>query len=187
MKKTLLLTTAAACLTAFNANAYTHSMMGQMRPYVGAEYVFSHAKNGGEATNAKDNFHSGKADIGMEWANFLDTEFSYQHSGELKSANPEGGKIKSSFQAYALDLYGKYPIMCSPLSAVGTIGGAIYHGDYKGLPKDDFNKFGYRAGVGMQYDFTDNISARVIGRYTYIDSRYLNNLMEVNAGILYQF
>ena len=164
-----------------------HSWMDTIKPYVGAEYVFSHAKVGGEANHSKHNFNSGKVDLGMEWDNFFDTEFSYQHSGELKSGNEDGGKIKTSFQAYAMDLYGKYPIMCSPLSAVGTVGAAIYHANFKGLPNEEFNRVGYRAGVGMQYDFTNHVSARVIGRYSYVNTNYLNNLMEVNAGLLYRF
>lgn len=184
MKKSLLLTTAIVCFAAFNANAMDTM---HLRPYVGAEYVYSYAKQGSYAQKAKDNYHSGKFDLGMEWMKNIDAEFSYQMSGELKSNSTRDKKMKSSFQAYALDAYGKYPIMCSPLSAVGTVGGAIYHLEYKGLPKKSTSKMGYRAGLGMQYDFTDNLSARVIGRYSYVGTNYLNNLMEVNAGVLYRF
>ena len=184
MKKSLLLTGAIACFTAFNANAMN---LMNMRPYVGAEYVYSYAKQGSFAQNAKDNYHSGKFDVGIEWMKNIDTEFSYQMSGELKSDNPLGDKMKSSFQAYALDVYGKYPIMCSPFSAVGTLGGAIYNTEYKDLPNKDTTKVGYRVGAGMQYDFNDHVAARVIGRYSYIGTSYLNNLMEVNAGLLYKF
>ncbi len=185
MKKSLLLTSAIACFTSFNANAMD---MMNMRPYVGAEYVFSHAKQGSYAQAAKDNYHSGKFDLGIEWMKNIDTEFSYQMSGQLNSHSTiDDEKMKGSFEAYALDVYGKYPIMCSPLSAVGTIGGAIYSMDYKGLPNKSTSKVGYRAGVGMQYDFNEHFAARVIGRYSYINTSYLNNLMEVNAGMIYRF
>ena len=184
MKKSLLLTSAIACFTAYNAHAMN---MMEMRPYVGAEYVYSHAKQGKFAQNAKENFHSGKFDLGIEWMKNIDTEFSYQMSGELKSRSTLKEKMEASFQAYALDVYAKYPLMCSPLSAVGTLGGAIYHTEYKGLPNKKTSKVGYRAGVGMQYDFNEHVAARVIGRYSYVNTSYLNNLMEVNAGLLYRF
>ena len=184
MKKSLLLSSAIACFMAHNANAMN---LMEMRPYVGAEYVYSHAKQGSFAQRAKENFHSGKFDLGIEWMKNIDTEFSYQMSGELKSNSTFNEKMEASFEAYALDVYGKYPLMCSPLSAVGTLGGAIYHTEYKGLPGKGTTKVGYRAGVGMQYDFNEHISARVIGRYSYIGTDYLNNLMEVNAGLLYRF
>ncbi len=184
MKKSLLLTSAIVCMASVNANAMD---MMSMRPYIGAEYVYSYAKQGSYAQDAKDHYNSGKFDLGIEWMKNIDTEFSYQMSGELKSNDTLGNKIKSSFEAYALDLYGKYPIMCSPLSAVGTLGGAIYHTEYKGLPSKRSTRMGYRAGAGMQYDFNDHFAARVIGRYSYIGSNYLNNLMEVNAGLLYRF
>ena len=37
------------------------------------------------------------------------------------------------------------------------------------------------------YDFNDNMSARVVGRYSYVGSAYVNNLMEVTAGLQYRF
>ena len=184
MKKSLLLTSAIACFMSANANAMN---LMEMRPNVGAEYVYSYAKQGSYAQKAKDNYHSPKFDLGIEWMKNIDTEFSYQMTGKLKSKSTLGEKMKSSFQAYALDVYGKYPLMCSPLSAVGTLGGAIYSLDYKGLPNKSTTKVGYRAGVGMQYDFNEHVAARVIGRYSYINSNYLNNLMEVNAGLFYRF
>ena len=184
MKKSLLLTSAIACFTAYSANAMN---LPEMRPYVGAEYVYSYAKQGDYAQKAKDNYHSGKFDLGIEWMKYIDTEFSFQMSGQLNSRCTLDEKMKGSFEAYALDVYGKYPIMCSPLSAVGTVGGAIYSTDYKGLPHKSTSKVGYRFGAGMEYDFTDNLAARVIGRYSYVGTHYLNNLMEVNAGMMYKF
>lgn len=188
MKKILLLS-GVACLMAVNAQAGIYNWQKFLiRPYIGADYVYSHAHQGNDAKNFKKNFHSGKADLGMEWNKRIYTEFSYQMSGELKNANPYGdGKSKNSFQAYAMDLYGKMPIMCSNLGAVLTAGGAIYDIKYKQMPNSSTTKVGYRAGLGMQYDMTDNLSARVIGRYSYIGTKRMNNLKEVTVGMLYRF
>lgn len=185
MNKSLLLA-GVACLFATSANAMDWNMKNY-KPYVGAEYVYSYAKLGSDARNLKNDFNSGKVDLGMQFYRYWDLEFSFQQSGENKSNTEEYGRVKNYFQAYALDMYGKYPLMCSPLSAVGTVGTAIYHMKYKDLPQNSNDRVGYRVGVGMQYDITQNFAARVIGRYSYVGTEYLNNLMEVNAGFLYSF
>ena len=188
MKKILLLS-GAACFLAVNAQAGMYNWQKySVRPYVGAEYVYSRAHQGGDAKDFKKNFHSGKADLGMEWNKNIYTEFSFQMSGELKNGNPYyDGKSKNGFQAYAMDLYGKMPIMCSNLGALLTAGGAIYDIKYKNMPSSSTTKVGYRAGIGMQYDMTNNISARVVGRYSYIGTERLNNLKEITVGMLYRF
>ena len=188
MKKILLLS-GVACLMAANAEAgYYNWQKISVRPYIGGEYVYSHAHMGSDAKNFKKNFHSGKADFGMEWDKNIYTEFSFQMSGDVRNSNPYGdGKTTTHFQAYALDLYGKMPIMCSSLGALLTAGGAIYDVKYKQMVSSSNKKVGYRAGVGLQYDITDHISARVIGRYSYLGTKRINNFKEVAVGMLYRF
>lgn len=188
MKKILLLS-GAALLLATNAEAMGHnSYMSELKPYIGAEYVYSKAKLGGTAGSMKDNFNSMKGDLGIEWYKNMDTEFSYQQSWQVKNKNAfEGRSVKQRFAAYAMDLYGKMPIMCSPLSAVLTGGLALYDVTQKGLPDKSFQRVGYRIGGGMQYDMSDHWAARVIGRYSYVGANRLNNLKEVTAGLLYRF
>lgn len=188
MKKILLLS-GVACLMAANAEAaYYNWQKMSVRPYIGGEYVYSRAHMGSDAGDFKKNFHSGKADLGLEWDKNIYTEFSFQMSGELKNGNPYGeGDTKNSFQAYAMDLYGKMPIMCSSFGALLTAGGAIYDVKYKNMVSSSNTKVGYRAGIGMQYDMTDHLSARVVGRYSYLGTKRMNNLKEVNVGMLYRF
>ena len=186
MKKTLLLS-GIACLAAFSAEAMSFDM-NSFRPYVGADYVFFRPKNGSSARHLKDKFHAGKFNVGVNMYKNWDLEFSFQQSGELKSGKPDASsKIKNYFTTYAMDLYGKYPIMCSKFNALATVGAAIYHVKYSNLDKTSFDRVGYRAGLGVQYDFNDNMSARVVGRYSYVGSAYVNNLMEVTAGLQYRF
>ena len=101
----------------------------------------------------KKYFHSGKANVGMQLYENWDLEFSYQQSGEIKGRTLEGKRGKNYFSVYALDAYGKYPMFCSNLSLLGTVGAGIYHAKYKNFPKTSYNKVGYRAGLGLQYDF----------------------------------
>lgn len=188
MKKILLLS-GVACLMAIDAQAGMYNWQKpSVRPYVGAEYAYDHAKQGGDARDFKKNFHSGKADLGLEWDKNIYTEFFFQMSGDLKNSNPyNGGTSKNGFQAYGMDLYGKMPIMCSNLGALLTAGGALYDIKYKQMPNSSTTRMGYRAGIGMQYDMTNNLSARVLGRYAYIGANRMNNLKEVTVGMLYRF
>ena len=187
MKKILLLS-GVALLFAVDADAMMHRNLSEVKPYVGAEYVYSHSKPGGTAGGLKRNFNSAKADLGMEIYKNLYTEFSYQQSWQVKNKHAyDGNSVKQRFAAYALDLYGKMPIMCSPFGLVATGGLALYDVTQKGLPDEGFMRVGYRIGGGMQYDMNDHWSARVIGRYSYVGAERLDNFAEVTAGMLYRF
>lgn len=188
MKK-ILLSAGVICLMAANAEAGLYKNHNiSVRPYLGADYVYSRAHQGKDAKHFKKNFHSGKANLGLELDKNIYTEFSYQMSGQLKNRNPyRDGKSKNNFQSYALDLYGKMPIMCSNLGALLTAGAAIYDIKYKSMPNSSTTKVGYRAGAGLQYDFAQNWAARVVGRYSYVGTKRLNNLKEVTVGMMYRF
>ncbi len=187
MKKILLLS-GAALLFSTNANALMHHNMNMVKPYIGAEYVYSHSKPGGTAQGLKRNFNSAKADFGMEIYKNLYTEFSYQQSWQVKNKYAyEGQSVKQRFAAYAMDLYAKMPLMCSSFSLVATGGAAIYDITQKNLPDKGFMRVGYRIGGGMQYDMNEHWSARIIGRYSYVGAERLDNYAEVAAGMLYRF
>ena len=80
------------------------------------------------------------------------------------------------------------PIGCSGFNLLGTIGLANYDLEVKGAgDKDTWTRVGYRAGIGAQYDFNENWAARVVGRYSYIGTKAVDNLKEVTAGIRYTF
>lgn len=187
MKKIWLLSGVAMLFSA-NAQAMMHQNWSAVRPYVGAEYVYSKAKLGGTAGNLKSNFNSAKADLGMEIYKNMYTEFSYQQSWQVKNKKYfDTRSVKQHFAAYALDLYAKMPIMCSAFGLVATGGAALYDVTQKGLPDKSFQRVGYRIGGGLQYDMNDHWSARVIGRYSYVGANRLDNFKEVAAGMLYRF
>ncbi len=187
MKKIYLLS-AAVSLFALNANATDWSKGNHMfRPYVGADYVYSHAKHGGEAKDLKKNYSSWMVNVGTDIAKYTSIEAFFQQSGERKN-NFEKERVKSEFYAWGLDLYGRMPIMCSGFDLLGSLGIADYNVKYKfNRGSEDKQRVGYRAGIGMSYNFTDNVSFRVVGRYSYIGMEKLDNLMEVTAGLRYTF
>ena len=75
---------------------------------------------------------------------------------------------------------GKYDLLA-------TIGAADYYFKGDGENGKSANRIGYRVGAGAMYNFNDNISARVVGRYSYIGAKSLNYAAEVTAGLRYTF
>lgn len=188
MKKIYLLT-AAASFFALNANAADWGMYnGFVRPYIGADYVYSDAKHGSYARGANDGYNSWKVNLGADIAHYTSLEAFFQQAGERK-AHLATGDLKSEFYAWGLDLYGRIPVMCSGFNVLGSLGAANYNVKYKYSSRGSIDKqrVGYRAGVGFSYDFNPNVSFRVMGRYSYIGMANLDNLMEVTAGLRYTF
>ncbi len=192
MKKNLLMASVACCLTfgaALNAHAgYLSDMYHEMRPYIGADYVFSHVKFGNPATHMKKNYHSGMVNLGARMYENLGLEVFYQQSGKEKR-NHDGEKHSAEFLAYGMDMYGYAPLMCSSLNLIGSLGFANYRFDfrYPDIANKSQNRIGYRAGIGLQYDFTEHFAARVVGRYSYVGMKRVNNLKEITAGLRYTF
>ena len=188
MKKIYLLA-ATASLLALDAHAMDWNMNQLVRPYLGADYIFSHAKHGGFAKQAKKDYNSWSVNMGTDIDHYTSVEAFFQQAGERKSHNPNY-ELKSEFYAWGLDLYGRAPVMCSNFYLLASAGLANYNVKYKMRPfggSEDKQRVGYRAGVGFSYQFTDHLAMRVMGRYSYVGMKSLNNLMEVTVGLRYYF
>lgn len=185
MKKTLLLAS-AACIFSFGANAM--DLSAEMKPYVGLDYAYSHA-DVKKDTKIKKDYNSGVLNAGVRMGEYSGLEAFYQQSGERKVNDGELGKIKSEFYAYGLDAYGYMPMGCEKkVNLLGSIGLANYNMKVKVPGGDrDKQKVGYRFGLGASYDLTENWSARIMGRYSYIGARDIKNLQEITAGVRYTF
>lgn len=195
MKKTLLLA-GVACLFSYSANAM--DMSSELKPYIGLDYVYSKADYKNEASRLekdkliKDNYNSGVINAGVKMGDYTSLEAFYQQSATRKGdryyLDGLAHKAKTKFNAYGLDLYGYVPVGCSGFNLLGTVGLANYDLEIKGAGgKDTWTRVGYRAGLGAQYDFNQNWAARVVGRYSYIGTKAVDNLKEVTAGIRYTF
>lgn len=185
MKKTLLLA-GVACLFSVSANAM--DLNREFKPYIGFDYVYSHADYKKLAKDPKKDYNSGAVNLGTMITPYSSLEAFFQQSGERKSFKGTIDQVKTEFYAYGLDAYGYMPIGCDGFNLLGTLGLANYNMKVKYVRgSQDKQRMGYRAGVGMQYNFTENFAARVVGRYSYIGARNLDNLMEVTAGVKFMF
>ncbi|MBP5698385.1 MAG: porin family protein [Alphaproteobacteria bacterium] len=186
--KICYLLTVTASLFAFNAQANNWNMEDLMRPYLGADYVYSHAKHGGFARDAKEGYNSWSVNMGTDIGHHTSLEAFFQQAGERK-AHLRDYTLKSEFYAWGLDAYGRAQVMCSNFYLLGSLGLADYNVKYKARPGGSVDKqrVGYRGGVGFGYDFTEHLGMRVMGRYSYVGMKNLDNLMEVTAGLRYYF
>lgn len=194
MNKALLLAS-AACVLCFSTAANAQQMFGyEIEPYIGLDYVYSHADYKSEADVLKKDFNSGAVNIGTRLGKYAGLEAFYQQSGDRKTnvyyGDGTSEKLKTRLYSYGLDLYGYMPLDCfDKFDLVGSIGAANLNMRVKGLPegKYDKNHMAWRAGAGLQYNFDEHVSARVMYRYSYVDTKYLDNLNEVTAGLRYTF
>lgn len=194
MKKTLLLA-GVACLFAANANAQLdnkHNMNWygkEVAPYIGVDYAFDRADYKKEAKQLKKNYNSFLINLGVRTMRYAGMEAFFQQSGNVKSFKNSGNEVKTRFYAFGADMYGYLPIGCDGFNLLGTAGLANYNikAKYPQKGSDDKNRMGYRIGAGMQYDFTNHIAARVMGRYNYLNAKHLKDLKEVTVGMRYSF
>ena len=188
MKKTLLLAGVASVLACQAQAGYWSDVYNEMHPYIGADYVYNYVKFGGAAQHMKESYHSPSVNIGARMYGYMGLEAFYQQSFKEKR-HIDGEKHSAEFLAYGADLYGYMPIMCSQFNLLGSAGLANYRFDfrYPDIASKSQNRIGYRAGVGMQYDFNEHFAFRMMGRYTYLGMKRVNNLKEVTAGFRYMF
>ncbi|MBR1605098.1 MAG: porin family protein [Alphaproteobacteria bacterium] len=189
--KGMLLTGAAMLAMANVADAM------EIHPYVGLDYVYSKADyksdRAGWDKALEDQYNSAAINLGMRPSQYFSLEGFFQQSAEAKGSkmlSEELGvnRLKSEFYAYGLDAYGYMPVGCDGWNLLGTVGLANYNFKIKdAFGSNDKNHMGYRAGLGIQYDMNEHWAMRVVGRYSYIDSKMLDNLMEATAGIRYSF
>ncbi len=182
MKKTLLLA-GVACLMSFGAQAQPYDV----KPYIGLDYAYDHADFKKDAKSLKNDFNSGIINAGVRMEN-VGLEGFFQMSGKNKNRRPND-TIRTKFNAYGLDMYGYMPLGCEQkFELLGSLGVGIYDIEMKGdNRKDDTTRVGYRAGIGAQYNFNENVAARIMGRYNYIGSGKLHSMNEVTAGVRYSF
>ena len=193
MKKTLLLAGVACALMTTQAQAANwfsnkaDHMSQNAKVYVGADYAFDDFDFKGSLHDAKKSYHSGLVNFGTRVDNVGGEVFGQWSFGRTKDTVE--GKIKTRVNAYGLDMYGYLPLGCEgKYELLGTFGVADYY--YKGFNgdvNDTNNHIGWRIGGGAMYNITQQVSARIVGRYAYIGASDLNHAAEVTAGLRYSF
>lgn len=190
MKNTLGALMVAASAIAFSANA--HAVEMKYNPYVGINYNYTDAN----AHRQSPYYNSASINLGTSYNKYFGTELFYQYSDSYKKSNKTTGEKRSSdFQAYGLDLMGYLPLGCDQVfSLIGTVGIGEYKFEKKngymtiGSHKHNDSGYGYRAGLGAQYDLDENWTIRGIARYVGLDQvKDFDHMMEYSAGIKYNF
>lgn len=207
MKKVLFL---SWVLLAFSVNAYaagtryyvaepqyyatkakTYHTTGA-RPYIGLDYVNSSADIDGN--DFEDNLNAVAVSVGVRMHKNFGFEAFYQQSEEGEKSVPYGNisvKTLDEYKAYGVDFMGYLPLT-NNLEALMSLGVAYYDAEsYIKLQGtkigDDDNGIGYRAGIGFQYNFDKNWSARIMGRYVDVDIEGLDHFFDITAGVRYHF
>lgn len=191
MKKFFLLTT-VACVLSMNANAgEMMNMMHDMRPYVGLDYIYSDVDmdEATDGTTFKHKFNNASMNVGVKVNEYMGLEAFYQMS-MVEDKNLTDQRNKSKFYAYGADVMGYMPVY-EGLEVIGGLGlgqyefkrtslGAIYD-------KNSDSGIGVRMGAGLQYNLTENVALRAMGRYTWLDVDHANHLTEFTVGARYTF
>lgn len=179
-KNIALLAAVSAVALAGSANAL------EFRPYVGADYNVTRVN---AVTTANTDMHSYSVVVGTEYNKYFGTEVFYQNSNKWHKV-VDGTKVKADFEAYGLDAYGYLPLGCDRIvSLFGTAGIANYDFDIdRGAGKGDDNGLGYRLGAGVQYNVTNNVAVRALGRYVWTDKLDgMDHFTEFTLGAKYIF
>ena len=180
-KNIALLSAVSAMVLAGSANAL------EFRPYVGAQYNVTHVSSKNSVTDV--NMHSYSVFVGTEYNRFFGTEVFYQNSNKWHK-EIAGVKQKADFAAYGLDGYAYLPLGCDRVfSLLATAGIANYDFDQSNaVAKDKDNGLGYRLGAGAQYNITNNIAVRALGRYIWTDKLdNMDHFAEFSMGLKYIF
>ena len=85
MKKTLLLA-GVACLFSVSANAMDLSR--EFRPYIGLDYVYSHADYKDMVREPKKSYNSGAVNVGTWITPYASLEAFFQQSAKVRSVWP---------------------------------------------------------------------------------------------------
>ena len=173
-KNVALLSAVSALVLAGNVNAL------EFRPYVGAQYNYTQVD-----AEFEPNLNSGSVFVGTEYNKYFGTEVFYQVSDE-----DDDKGTKSDFTSYGLDAYAYLPLGCDQIWSVFATGGiANYDLDVKyDEGKHEDNGLGYRLGAGVQYNITNNIAIRALGRYVWTDKlEGVDSFTEFSLGAKYTF
>lgn len=189
---------------ASNANASVSSIIDNAKVYIGAGVGYNQYGLHGnfkkiiENDTNKGSIKTSSPDvllplIGVKLKDNFGLEFGYAFHKKLNVSGNRGGslRIRNAF----LDLMGYMPVSAySNFDLIGGLGIGRMAMAGKGAAASqainaDYNKFGFRAKFGTQYNFDDNWGVRGLVGYQQIgrkDNNYaLKNSQFVNIDVLY--
>lgn len=181
MKKALLLSSAFVLLAG-------RALALEVQPYVGADYVYTWAdvKN---SRYIEDRYQAGLFSLGAMVSSNWGLELSYQQSLQNKK-NSVLGQTKTEYKVYGVDGVGYLPIT-SKIQALFDVGLGYYEIKTKvknpAFEHKEDSHYGLRAGAGLQYNINDNLAARMMLKYHYVDTDVVDQMTDFTLGIRYYF
>ncbi len=177
-----------------NYNNQSQTSFWNIRPVVGADFVYSvlNFSNDNELIKdyAEDEYKAFSLSLGAKFNPYFGIEGFYQHSeeGESNQRNYTEGKLKTSYIAYGVDLIGYLPTDVDHVNLLGSIGLGEYEfeGKYKTINEKE-DKIGIRFGLGLQSSINENVSFRLMGRYSNVNTDYVDNIIDLTAGLRFYF
>ncbi len=168
----------------------------RIRPVLGADFVYSFVNfsdySGIIKEFSEDEFKAFSVSLGAKFNSYFGIEGFYQQSEEGESnkyhkINISGlgeGKLKTSYIAYGVDLIGYLPTDVQNVTLLGSLGLGQYEfeGKYETINEKE-DKIGIRLGAGLQNSINDNVSFRLMGRYSHINSDSVDNMIDLTAGL----
>ena len=165
-----------------------------IRPYIGLDYVYSMSDidikiNGIDVL--EENLNAFAVSLGLKFNRYVGLETFYQQSEEGEKTILGVVKTEDKYKAYGLDLVGYLPVT-PQFDLLGAVGIGSYdvevtvNNQGQEVSGSD-DGFGWRIGVGGQFNITNNWGIRVMARYVDPDVEGLNNMVDISAGIRYTF
>ena len=174
----------------------------RIRPVLGADFVYSFVNFSDDSgiikEFAEDEYKAFSVSLGAKFNPYFGIEGFYQHSEEgesalLYSSNLGIGKLKTSYIAYGVDLIGYLPTNVQNVTLLGSLGlgqyefEAKYDGRYGSVSATE-DGLGIRLGAGLQTNINDNVSFRLMGRYSHIGTEdAVDNMIDLTAGFRFYF
>lgn len=180
-----------------------------IRPYIGLDYVYSNVGYSDIQTTIdnrpteipsslmKDTNNSFSINLGLRFNQYIGAEVFYQQSDEQDKTTQVyyygqmcDAEISTKFKAYGLDVIGYIPFTYN-FEGLATIGVANYNfegslgKDFVG--SDDEDGLGIRLGLGALYHLNNHIAIRLIGRYVTLENDWVDDMVDISAGIRYTF
>lgn len=172
------------------------------RFYVGAGVGYNRYGIHGNFKKAVENNQQGSVKItsadllmpvlGVKFKDNFGLEFGYAFHKKLKATGGNSGnlKINNGF----LDIIGYMPIGSSSFDLIGGVGLGLMSmrsndTGIKNATGGNYNKFGFRAKIGGQYNFDDHFGVRALLGYQQVghkDNKYaLRNVQSANLDVTY--
>ena len=164
---------------AFAQNIYT--------PYVGINGVYSIAKT----HLNKPQYFGGGFNIGTTYNDYFGTEVFYEQVLSESKKISDTQKEKTSYRAYGLDAVGYLPLDNDKrfaLTGMVGIGEYVFHQKITNQNRHHNSAWGYRAGAGFIYRFSNNISMRMTAKYVGLDKiADFDHQVSYQIGLRYSF